>query len=278
MNIIDVDQKAILGTGYGLVPDLALSALIWCTLFAIIYYAPDPASVSSLPKGTYLDLKNRMTSFIHGVFILILSAYQVYFAFTECGDATNSTEYFILVVSGGYFTYDFSLMAILGLLDLDMAIHHNMCVGGILVVLSQNMGAGFVVQGLFVAEVSNPAMHMRIMLRHLGMRYTRAYEVAEYAYFTSFFFGRIIIGHPVVWATVTCPSVSKFAQFISVGILMQSYMFLYRMYFILNSRIKETTERKTKGIKNRWFEPIPQKTLEECNFWLKSQKVKEKLP
>lgn len=278
MNVIEFDQKAPFGSGYGLVPDLTLSAVIWCTLFAVIYYGPDSETVANLSKGTYLDLKNRMTSFIHGVLILVLSAYQVYFAFTECGDATNGTEYLILVISGGYFTYDFLLMAVLGLLDLDMAIHHCLCVGGICTVLLQNMGAGFVVQGLFVAEVSNPAMHMRIMLRHLGLRYTQAYEMAEYTYFTSFFFGRMIIGHPVVYSTVTCPSVSKFAQFVSIGILLQSYMFLYRMYFILQSRIREVTERKTKGIKNHWFTPIPQKVLEDCAFWQKSQKVKEKLP
>ena len=90
-------------------------------------------------------MRNRMVSFIHGLGILILSAYQVYFAFTECGDATNSTEYFILTVSGGYFLYDLISMALYKLLDLDMAIHHLLCIGGILIVLSQNMGSGFVV-------------------------------------------------------------------------------------------------------------------------------------
>ena len=59
--------------------------------------------------------------------------------------------------------------------------------------------------GLFVAEVSNPAMHIRIMLRNMGKRYTRAYEVAEYTYFITFFFGRVVIGHPTVYASVTCP-------------------------------------------------------------------------
>ena len=266
MDLINLDKTAILGTGYGLAPDIALSTIVWTTLFAVLYNYPDLSSFN-LKNEIDLDLRNRMTSFVHGVLILLLTAYQVYFAFTECGDATNLTEYFILVVSGGYFTYDFILMAILNLLDKDMAIHHMLCVGGILVVLAQDTGSGFVVQGLFVAEVSNPAMHMRIMLRNVGKRYTRAYEVAEYAYFMSFFFGRMVIGHPVVWATVTCENVSKFAQFVSLGILMQSYMFLYRMYFIFNARIAETTERKAKGIKNRWFEPIPQKTLEECAFW-----------
>ena len=44
-------------------------------------------------------------------------------------------------------------------------------------------------------------------------------------------------------------------------------MFLYRMYFIVRSRIKETTERKSKGIKIRWFDPIPEKVLDECAFY-----------
>ena len=55
-------------------------------------------------------------------------------------------------------------------------------------------GANFIVAGLFIAEVSNPAMHMRIMLKHIGLRYTRAYEIAEFCYFVMFFIGRMVIG------------------------------------------------------------------------------------
>ena len=217
MDLINLEQKAILGGGYGLIPDFAASTVAWTILQVILFQWPD-FSAYDLKRKVHLDLRNRMVSFIHGIVILLLSSYQVYFAFTECGDATNSTEYFILALSGGYFAYDFLSMAWFKLLDFDMALHHLLCIAGILVVLGQNMGAGFVVQGLFVAEVSNPAMHMRIMLRNLGKRYTRAYEVAEYAYFMSFFFGRMIIGHPVVYATVTCPNVSFLPKFVSVGI------------------------------------------------------------
>ena len=72
--------------------------------------------------------------------------------------------------------------------------------------------------GLFVSEVSNPAMHIRIMLRNLGKRYTRAYEVAEYTYFISFFIGRVIIGHPVIYISLMCLALSKFTKFVSLGI------------------------------------------------------------
>ena len=145
-----------------------------------------------------------MVSFVHGIICLSLSTYHFIYERTECGDPKNWIEYFTLVMSGGYFLYDFLGMACLGVLDLDMAVHHLLCVSGIIVVLVQDIGCGCVVMGLFVAEVSNPAMHLRILLRHTGKRYTKSYELSEYIYFGTFFFGRIIIGHPVVYITVMC--------------------------------------------------------------------------
>ena len=186
--------------------------------------------------------------------------------------------YLTLIFSGSYFTYDLIDMWYRGLLEKDMCIHHLLCICGILQVLIVGGGGYFVVLGLFVAEISNPPMHCRILLRNVGLRYTKAYEFFEYMYFMLFFFGRVIIGHPVVYKTITCSSNPMFARIVSCGILLQSYQFLYRMYFIFNSRIKETMERKTKGIKISWFEPIPMETLKTCDFWKKSQGKKEHLP
>ena len=159
-----------------------------------------------------------------------------------------------------------------------MAIHHILVIFGLLITLGQNSGTGYCVLGLFVSEVSNPAMHIRIMLRNLGKRYTRAYEVAEYTYFISFFIGRVIIGHPVVYISLMCPALSKLTKFVSLGITAQSYLFLYRIYFVLNSRLKETAERRKKNIKFSWLEPIPLEILKDCQFYLRSRKTKEKLP
>jgi hypothetical protein len=193
-----------------------------------------------------------------------------------CGDGTTRFEYFILVNSGGYFLYDMLCMAYFKLLDLDMTIHHSLCVGGICVVLADGHDAGFVVAGLFVAEVSNPAMHVRVMLRNIGKRYTRAYEVAEYSYFFMFFFGRILAGHPVVYNTVRCGSMHLLGRFVSLGVLAQSYLFLYRMWFILRARLAETKERRAKQLPFYWFEPMAQADLDKCKFAKK--KTQDKLP
>ena len=80
-------------------------------------------------------MRNRMVSFVHGVLILLMSAYHSLFTFTECGDATSPIEYFVLVLSGGYFTYDFFAMAWFKLLDKDMAVHHLLCITGMLISL-----------------------------------------------------------------------------------------------------------------------------------------------
>ena len=89
-------------------------------------------SYYKIERKTYLDLRNRMVSFVHGIVALALTATQVFFASQICGDSTTTMEYLILVNSGGYFLYDVLGMWWFGLLEIDMAIHHSLCIGGII--------------------------------------------------------------------------------------------------------------------------------------------------
>ena len=147
----------------------------------------------------------------------------MFFVPYACGDVTTTAGYFILINSAGYFTYDVVGMYLFGLLEIDMMIHHSLCIFGIIMVVLSGHDTCHVVAGLFVAEVSNPAMHMRVMLRNIGKRYTLAYEYAEYCYFIMFFFGRVIMGHPVVYQTLTCESMNPLGKFVSFGVCAQSY-------------------------------------------------------
>jgi len=196
-------QTMSYGSGYGLAVDILISCAFWSLIQIFLYKWPD-LSCYNIDPTTELDLRNRMVSFLHGLVALLLSTYQVFLVPYGCSDITTQASYLILANSGGYFLYDLLGMYVFGLLDLDMTIHHSLCISGIAVVLLDGHDACHVVAGLFVAEVSNPAMHLRKMLRNIGKRYTFAYEVAEYSYFVMFFFGRVVMGHPVVWDTVTC--------------------------------------------------------------------------
>lgn len=73
-------------------------------------------------------------------------------------------------------------MAYLGILDKSMLIHHTICVVGMSLSVITGLSANFLIAALFVSEISNPAMHIRVVLKHLGKRYTKAYETAELSY------------------------------------------------------------------------------------------------
>ena len=212
--------------------DLALSSTFWTLLQFVLFQWPDLTHYK-LKRVPYLDMRNRMVSFLHGLMCIAVTSYLYLTENSYCGSQATKNEYGLLITSCGYFAYDFLAMAYFGLLDFDMTLHHLLCISGMLFTLHEDRGANFIAAGIFIAEVSNPAMHMRVMLKHIGLRYSRAYEVAEFAYFISFFMGRIVLGHPVVFNTLTCDKLNIPAKFICCGVMAQSYQFLYRMYFIV---------------------------------------------
>lgn len=263
------------GLGMGLHIDFFISFAFWGFLQINFYDMPNLQRFK-MERKTELDFRNRLVSFVHGLVALVLSGYAIYFFEYGCGDQNTLLQYWILALSGGYFTYDLVGMKLFGLLTFDMLVHHLLCIFGILITLYQGHDACHVVAGLFVAEVSNPAMHVRTMLRNLGMRYTKIHDTAEIIYFVMFFFGRVLIGHPVVYDTVMCESTPIFAKLVSLGILAQSYQFLARMYTLLKNRIAEIKERKQKKIKMMWFTPLPAEQVAKLDYNLK--KTKDGLP
>ena len=106
--------------------------VIWTTVFVFCLTYPDLSRFKMTPKAD-IDTRNRMVTFLRLVLILPISAYHILFTFTKCGDQTSSTEYYLLVLSGGYFTYDLFAKAWFDLLDVDMAIHHLLCIISMLI-------------------------------------------------------------------------------------------------------------------------------------------------
>jgi hypothetical protein len=135
-----------------------------------------------LKRNDYLDMRNRIVSFFHGTATMFMAGYHMYFLHSECGQKNSDFEHLIMSLSGGYFLYDLFAMAYFGILDNGMLLHHGMCVMGMVIALIEGISANYLIMGLFVAEISNPAMHFRMVMKHLGKRYTKAYEVAELTY------------------------------------------------------------------------------------------------
>ena len=76
-----------------------------------------------------------MVSFIHGLICIVVCSYLVLTTPAECGLILSQPEYMIMMMSAGYFTYDFFSMMYFGLLDVDMTVHHILCVLGLTVTI-----------------------------------------------------------------------------------------------------------------------------------------------
>ena len=74
-----------------------------------------------------------------------------------------------------YCIYDFVACVYFKLADAGLVLHHSLCVLGLGSALLQGYGAIDALGGLAVAEVSNFPMHLRVILRNYGLRYTKAY-------------------------------------------------------------------------------------------------------
>jgi len=133
-------MDTLLQTLHDLVPpqedliNIGLSFIFWNILNLIVMNLNLPDG--HLKRNDMLDMRNRIVSFFHGAAMLIFSGYHMYFLHSECGADNTKLERNIIVVSLGYFLYDFCAMAYFGLLDVAMIIHHGVCMLGYTVVLS----------------------------------------------------------------------------------------------------------------------------------------------
>ena len=162
----------------------------------------------------------------------------------------------LIYTAVGYFLYDMSALCYYGLVDLTMVIHHSICIVGMSLPLTYDMSANYIVMGMFIAESSNPFMHVRVILKHYGLRYTKAYECMEITFMCLYMYGRILLGSGVVWNTCLCQNNHFIVKFCSAAIMAQSVFFVGQMMSILKKRFKEISMRKEHRVKIRWFDPL----------------------
>ena len=106
----------------------------------------------------------------------------------------------------GYFIYDLIVMGVHGLLDITMLGHHSVAIVGMTMCLTNETTANIIVMAIFVAESSNPPIHLRNILKHYGLRYTKSYEVLEISFLLIYVLNRSINGIQLTYFVCTCPA------------------------------------------------------------------------
>ena len=124
-------------------------------------------------------------STVHGLLATLLCGYHTYFIHHSCGQKNTTLEEITIIMSVGYFSYDLIAMTYYKLLDGSMLLHHLMCIFGMYTSIQQGYSLNYVVSATFVLEISNPVMHLRLIIKHLGLRYTKLYEILELSYISN---------------------------------------------------------------------------------------------
>ena len=263
---------------------IVISTLFWIGLYNVLMLIPLPEykihkSLDGKPikitRLEILDIQNRMVSFIHGLTLFLLSAYDMFYTSLPYGSPNTELQKFTLTMSLGYFMYDTLAMGYYGLLDSPMMFHHGIVCLGIYLSLCFNASASEILAGCYISEVSNPVMHFRLIIRTIGLRHTKAYETAEYTYILLYIYFRLFRGLFIVYYTVACPVNHFVVKMISVGVAIQSYFYVFRMVQILTNRFKEMQERAKSDVSLYWWSQNPK--VQKLSYYIKSAQ-KEAIP
>ena len=154
-----------------------------------------------------------------------------------------------------------------------MTLHHLVCVVGMGMTIAAGNSAYLMVSGVFIAEISNPPMHLTCMLNHLGLRHTRLYEVCELSFLMLYTCGRLCMGSFICWNICMCPSVATIVKLCGLAIEAQSLHFITKMVPLLKERFSFISKRRSMNINVLWVTPLTNQQLEKLGL---DAKTKEK--
>jgi hypothetical protein len=162
-----------------------------------------------------------VVSIYHGIVSLGLSAYYLYVNGLEgirYGKPCNAYEAMVLMNTTSYFLYDLTGLYLTNIIDSFCVLHHGMCIMAMLASLYGGSGGGEIVGCIFVSEVSNPCMHLRVLLQSVNLRYTKSYERLEYSFIILYIWGRVYIGSNINFTSVMTPESSIFIKVGGTGV------------------------------------------------------------
>ncbi|CAG9327955.1 unnamed protein product [Blepharisma stoltei] len=228
-----------------------LSAPVWTIVFILVSLVVN----INLPTKELWDFRNRIVSFIHGLFLLVSTTMAISSG-RQMGDLNDDFEITVIAISLGYFIYDTLCMWKFGIYDNFIMLHHGLTIIGELTGVSGTYGTIEIMYGTFFAEVSNPFLHIKEILKCAGQKETKSHLLAELVFIVAFFIGRFILGPPITYGVVTSWNVFWLVRLMGFLLEMQSFKWAYTMYFIVKKRYREYKIRCKTGQSLPWFVEI----------------------
>ena len=208
-----------------------------------------------IQKLKLLDIKNRIVSFIHGLFCIWFSS-KCLLEDYELGSPTTSFQDTVITISVGYYIYDTIAMLAYDLYNWSILLHHFMSVCFITVILQTNYGGVEIVWIYFLGEITNPLLQIKCFLKALDQQNTRLYLLVEITYLVCFLIIRIGIGMPFLVAVILSHKVGIYSKAAFICGSALNIHWAIDMIGVLNLRRKQFLLRQVQGVSLPWSRPL----------------------
>ncbi|XP_038635734.1 TLC domain-containing protein 5 isoform X1 [Scyliorhinus canicula] len=172
----------------------------------------------------------RLVSLIHGILIVLLSAYVGFidgpWPFTHAGSPNTELQIQVLCLSLGYFIFDMCWCIYFQTEGLLMLSHHSLSILGIVMPLVLEHSAVEVNAVIFGSEVTNPFLQIRWFLRESGCYHTVLGDVVDLLFVLLFFGVRIGVGGRLLYCELSSPLPLPIVKLAGAAMYAVSWMFM----------------------------------------------------
>lgn len=224
------------------------SVFFWSSLFSLV-----AKNINlRMPETELWDFRNRLVSFIHGIYCVWFSVNELWREGSFGCENTFSQE-IVLSISIGYFIYDTICMAKYQIGNFYFYTHHLLVIYVVTSALRSNTGAYEIIWGYFVTEMTNPLLHLKDGLKMLGQKDSALYIFIEVLYISGYCFSRYAVGLFIVYEIISADGILIETKLGTIVIELLFASWGKIMLGILKKRFEEYKERRKSGISLPWL-------------------------
>ncbi|CDW75829.1 transmembrane protein 56 [Stylonychia lemnae] len=206
----------------------------------------------------------RVINCYHGAAATLLSLYWHLINYTtECSRQITTFELIMLANTCCHLLMDGLFMYVNGFLDTGNLIHHFFGISGYFACAYHQHNFTQMAMHLLPAEFSNVSMHMREILKRMGMRYTKTYYLNDYAYYIEYIICRALWIPAVFYFFATCATTSPAHMIIYPLHVLMSWYYVSNIPPLMISRYKEMKKIEKAGMKLEWIKPLDSEELKK---------------
>ena len=225
-----------------------ISFCFWTLLYYISYFLTKHKQQSIKLNDTL----NRSISTIYVLVAIFLSLYDITISQTKCGYNNTWFQDFAILMSFGYFLYDFIFSFYLGVMDNIRLFHHTLVLFSEFEYFVMNTGGYLMVRWALYLETPSLFMHYRMILMNSNLKETKLFQFAEFFYFLVYIVGRLTFISFSIWYYSECEDNLKLTFNAAVLLYIQFIWIMFKMIKIIRKRIQESSERKDNNVALYW--------------------------